>query len=109
MKQLRDVESGPNPPPPGTNEGDVTSSNDTSVVPYNESNALVRNTTNTQNQLSTLMRKAPTMPKPKWHAPWMLYRVIAGHLGWVRCVAVEPGNEVISYINTFEYILIDLS
>lgn len=38
-------------------------------------------------------RKAPTMPKPKWHPPWKLYRVISGHLGWVRCVAVEPGNE----------------
>lgn len=30
---------------------------------------------------------------PKWHAPWKLYRVIAGHTGWVRCAAVEPGNE----------------
>ncbi|KAJ4427777.1 hypothetical protein ANN_25430 [Periplaneta americana] len=38
-------------------------------------------------------RRAPAMPKPKWHAPWKLYRVISGHLGWVRCVAVEPGNE----------------
>ncbi|CAH0719813.1 unnamed protein product, partial [Brenthis ino] len=38
-------------------------------------------------------RKAPTMPRPKWHAPWKLFRVISGHLGWVRCVAVEPGNE----------------
>lgn len=40
-----------------------------------------------------IARKAPTMPKPKWHPPWKLYRVISGHLGWVRCVAVEPGNE----------------
>ncbi|XP_022828346.1 pleiotropic regulator 1 [Spodoptera litura] len=38
-------------------------------------------------------RKPPAMPKPKWHAPWKLFRVISGHLGWVRCVAVEPGNE----------------
>ncbi|KAG7299205.1 Pleiotropic regulator 1 [Plutella xylostella] len=38
-------------------------------------------------------RKAPTMPKPKWHAPWKLFRVISGHLGWVRCATVEPGNE----------------
>merc|ERR1712176_106490 len=30
---------------------------------------------------------------PKWHAPWKLYRVIAGHTGWVRCAAVEPNNE----------------
>ena len=27
------------------------------------------------------------------HAPWKLMRVISGHLGWVRAIAVEPGNE----------------
>ncbi|CAH0399936.1 unnamed protein product [Chilo suppressalis] len=43
--------------------------------------------------LTAVPRKAPAMPKPKWHAPWKLFRVISGHLGWVRCVAVEPGNE----------------
>lgn len=43
--------------------------------------------------LQLIPKKAPTIPKPKWHAPWKLYRVISGHLGWVRCVAVEPGNE----------------
>jgi pleiotropic regulator 1 len=42
---------------------------------------------------SIIPRRAPSMPKPKWHAPWKLYRVISGHLGWVRCVAVEPGND----------------
>lgn len=44
-------------------------------------------------QLQLIPKKAPSIPKPKWHAPWKLYRVISGHLGWVRCVAVEPGNE----------------
>lgn len=34
-----------------------------------------------------------TMPKPQWHAPWKLYRVISGHLGWVRCIDVDPSNE----------------
>ena len=34
-----------------------------------------------------------SMPKPNWHAPWKLFRVISGHTGWVRCAAVEPGNE----------------
>ncbi|KAK2186974.1 hypothetical protein NP493_183g04024 [Ridgeia piscesae] len=38
-------------------------------------------------------KKAQTMPKPNWHPPWKLYRVISGHLGWVRCITVEPGNE----------------
>lgn len=44
-------------------------------------------------QMQLQPKKAPSIPKPKWHAPWKLYRVISGHLGWVRCVAVEPGNE----------------
>jgi pleiotropic regulator 1 len=30
--------------------------------------------------------------RPEWHAPWKLMRVISGHQGWVRSVAVEPGN-----------------
>jgi pleiotropic regulator 1 len=47
-----------------------------------------------QSQSQALIPKKPsTIPRPKWHAPWKLYRVISGHLGWVRAVAVEPGNE----------------
>uniref|UniRef100_A0A8K9UNB1 Pleiotropic regulator 1 n=1 Tax=Oncorhynchus mykiss TaxID=8022 RepID=A0A8K9UNB1_ONCMY len=42
---------------------------------------------------SLVARKTPTMPKPQWHAPWKLFRVISGHLGWVRSIAVEPGNQ----------------
>lgn len=38
-------------------------------------------------------RAPPKVPTPKWHAPWKLMRVIAGHLGWVRSLAVEPGND----------------
>ncbi|XP_072171655.1 pleiotropic regulator 1-like [Diadema setosum] len=47
----------------------------------------------TKNSQALVPRKAPTMPKPKWHPPWKLYRVISGHLGWVRSIAVEPGNQ----------------
>ncbi|XP_055536394.1 pleiotropic regulator 1 isoform X2 [Wyeomyia smithii] len=72
-----------------------------SEMDYNHSNsqmslvpAAAANSQNTStNSLQVLPKKAPTIPKPKWHAPWKLYRVISGHLGWVRCVAVEPGNE----------------
>eukprot|EP00962_Isochrysis_galbana_P049793 scaffold21269_cov119-Isochrysis_galbana.AAC.6 len=32
------------------------------------------------------------LPKPEWHAPWKMMRVISGHMGWVRCVAVDPTN-----------------
>lgn len=31
--------------------------------------------------------------RPKWHAPWENFRVIMGHVGWVRSVAVEPENQ----------------
>ena len=31
--------------------------------------------------------------RPEWHRPWKLMRVISGHLGWVRALAVEPGNQ----------------
>lgn len=30
--------------------------------------------------------------EPEWHAPWKLYRVISGHIGWVRCIDVDPTN-----------------
>jgi pleiotropic regulator 1 len=46
-----------------------------------------------QEQAKALIKKAPTLPKPKWHPPWKLFRVISGHLGWVRCIAVDPTNE----------------
>jgi pleiotropic regulator 1 len=34
-----------------------------------------------------------TQPRPEWHPPWKLMRVISGHLGWVRALAVEPDNQ----------------
>lgn len=44
---------------------------------------------------STSLVRRPNMqqPRPDWHPPWKLMRVISGHLGWVRSLAVEPGNE----------------
>lgn len=30
---------------------------------------------------------------PSWHAPWRLKRVISGHYGWVRAVAVDVSND----------------
>ncbi|XP_022910625.1 pleiotropic regulator 1 [Onthophagus taurus] len=95
MKLLQEVESGPLLPsgavPLNDSEGHTM---DNQIVPYTDTSLIQRPTEQSQqNQLSNLKRKVPTMPKPKWHAPWKLYRVIAGHLGWVRCVTVEPGNE----------------
>lgn len=45
---------------------------------------------------TALIRKrdaAARIAKPQHHAQWKLTRVISGHLGWVRCIAVEPGNK----------------
>ncbi|KAH0501968.1 Pleiotropic regulator 1 [Microtus ochrogaster] len=55
-------------------------------------NSMIMEAGNTKNS-ALMAKKAPTMPKPQWHPPWKLYRVISGHLGWVRCIAVEPGNQ----------------
>ncbi|KAK5987677.1 Pre-mRNA-splicing factor prp46 [Cladobotryum mycophilum] len=45
--------------------------------------------------MSLAMRGSPMIQqvKPEWHPPWKLMRVISGHLGWVRALAVEPGNK----------------
>lgn len=45
-------------------------------------------------QMSLIRRSdAPGQPRPDWHPPWKLMRVISGHLGWVRALAVEPDNK----------------
>jgi len=36
---------------------------------------------------------ASKWPRPDWKKPWKLYRVISGHQGWVRSVAVDKSNE----------------
>ncbi|KOS20780.1 Pre-mRNA-splicing factor prp46 [Escovopsis weberi] len=53
------------------------------------------NTNETPQNMSLAMRGAPAIQpvKPEWHPPWKLMRVISGHLGWVRSLAVEPGNK----------------
>lgn len=37
--------------------------------------------------------RATKLIKPQWHRPWKLMRVISGHQGWVRCLAVDPSNQ----------------
>ncbi|WBW72431.1 Prp19 complex WD repeat protein Prp5 [Schizosaccharomyces osmophilus] len=46
-----------------------------------------------ESQASLVKRTLAEQIRPEWHPPWKLMRVISGHLGWVRCVDVEPGNE----------------
>lgn len=31
--------------------------------------------------------------RPTWHPPWRLYRVLSGHVGWVRSIAFDAENE----------------
>ncbi|KAE9594232.1 putative transcription factor WD40-like family [Lupinus albus] len=39
------------------------------------------------------MERMPSKwPRPVWNAPWKNYRVISGHLGWVRSIAVDHSN-----------------
>lgn len=35
----------------------------------------------------------PRLPEPKHHPQWELMRVISGHAGWVRSLAVDVGNQ----------------
>lgn len=42
---------------------------------------------------SLVRRDTVRQQKPEWHPPWKLMRVISGHLGWVRALAIEPGNQ----------------
>ncbi|KAL9247446.1 hypothetical protein vseg_020878 [Gypsophila vaccaria] len=37
-------------------------------------------------------RVSSRWPRPDWHRPWKTYRVISGHLGWVRALAFDPSN-----------------
>ena len=65
----------------------------TSLVEYKKPAALG---TAQSPQTSALMAagiKPRRKIKPKWHPPWKIGRVISGHLGWVRCVSVDPSNE----------------
>jgi len=82
-------------------DGDISKQNRTENIPTpiarpNQHGAIVPVKTDKEKQeekIKIAQRKAPVMPKPKWRAPWKLYRVISGHIGWVRCVDFEPGNE----------------
>lgn len=50
-------------------------------------------TSNSTTSSSLVRRPNMQQAKPDWHAPWKLMRVISGHLGWVRALAVDPDNQ----------------
>ncbi|XP_058069759.1 protein pleiotropic regulatory locus 1-like isoform X2 [Magnolia sinica] len=46
-----------------------------------------------QSSTAAIIERIPSKwPRPVWHAPWKNYRVISGHLGWVRSIAFDPSN-----------------
>lgn len=98
MKQAQAMEDHNIPQITGTSNQEIVkelipyqASTSQAVVPLSQATPTSQTSGSTSN-LQIIPRKT-TIPKPKWHAPWKLYRVISGHLGWVRCVAIEPGNE----------------
>lgn len=62
-------------------------------MPTSRPQTLPSGSQSTSQALTTPRRENYVPIKPTWHAPWKLRTVISGHLGWVRCVAVEPGNQ----------------
>lgn len=60
--------------------------------PIQEAPSALRHPQSALSQALTRRKEAREV-KPDYHAPWKLVRVISGHLGWVRSVAVEPGNK----------------
>lgn len=70
-------------------------SNNLSMVEYNEtqSSQLVSIKDKSYSSTLSLVRYKKKIPQPDWHAPWELMRVISGHLGWVRCIAIDHTNE----------------
>ncbi|KAI4388102.1 hypothetical protein MLD38_000464 [Melastoma candidum] len=63
--------------------------------PQGRSTAITSTFASSERNLSTaaIMERIPSRwPRPVWHPPWKNYRVISGHLGWVRSVAFDPSN-----------------
>lgn len=68
-------------------QGSAVGDNRLVVVPTNQ-----RSTAGAVPAVATATALQLARDRPKWHAPWENFRVIMGHVGWVRSVAVEPGN-----------------
>ncbi|EGD81829.1 pre-mRNA-splicing factor prp46 [Salpingoeca rosetta] len=93
-KKAKGAASGPGPARPSIKPTDVLEGKKTGKEP-SSALALVSDTQKKQPMTKELVlrQRAPTMPKPQWHPHWKLFRVISGHTGWVRCLAVEPKNQ----------------
>jgi pleiotropic regulator 1 len=89
----------PGAAPAGPQRKMITSGPDAPLLSSMTSHELALTSQPTLLQSNTTLSKALAIHKqtrtvkPQFHAPWKLVRVISGHLGWVRSVAVEPGNK----------------
>jgi pleiotropic regulator 1 len=78
-----------------TNESQSNSTALTKRMPTSRPSGASQTQSKPGQQASTsLIRREDYQPiKPEWHAPWKLQKVLSGHFGWVRALAMEPGNE----------------
>ncbi|KAI0922444.1 pre-mRNA-splicing factor prp46, variant 2 [Taiwanofungus camphoratus] len=72
-----------------------TSTDTSHIIATIDNKPIPQPSTFTSSNLSKALQlhKTTRTIKPTYHPPWKLMRVISGHLGWVRSVAVEPGNK----------------
>lgn len=89
--------------------------NNLALVPANINSGLVNSNINSNSASGSstgqqlIPKKAPTIPKPKWHAPWKLYRVISGHLGWVNIFKKISQNQKNLFITIFRFVVLQLN
>merc|ERR1719188_2864236 len=89
-RMLTDVGGTSAAPPPGAQSPPGPTAAPGPIVPTAGPSAPVDPNTTVQIRPARLR---PEIPKPVWHPPWKLMRVMSGHEGWVRTVAVDPTNE----------------
>ncbi|KAH3678388.1 hypothetical protein WICMUC_001405 [Wickerhamomyces mucosus] len=69
---------------------------DSPIIPKKQ-DQIIPNDSNIDNNASRALiqrqQQNYVADQPEWHAPWKLMRVIAGHKGWIRSIAVEPDNK----------------
>ncbi|KAG6731769.1 hypothetical protein I3842_01G146100 [Carya illinoinensis] len=68
-------------------------SNDVSLPSKSSAVVSASGSSERNSSTSAIMERIPSKwPRPVWHPPWKTYRVISGHLGWVRSIAFDPSN-----------------
>eukprot|EP00262_Sarcandra_glabra_P006902 TRINITY_DN1946_c0_g3_i3.p1 TRINITY_DN1946_c0_g3~~TRINITY_DN1946_c0_g3_i3.p1 ORF type:complete len:490 (+),score=78.43 TRINITY_DN1946_c0_g3_i3:87-1556(+) len=77
----------PSMQPKGPNDAGVAGKGAASVI------ASVPGSSERYQSTSAIIERLPSKwPRPIWRPPWKNYRVISGHLGWVRSIAFDPSN-----------------